>query len=40
VRHWRIVEHALLYLYRKNEQGDLTPAQIRTLAKIVREEFG
>jgi hypothetical protein len=30
----------MLYAYRKNEQNDLTPAQIRTLAKVVREEFG
>jgi hypothetical protein len=30
----------MLYLYRKNEQGDLTQAQVRTLARIVREEFG
>ena len=29
----------MLYAYTKNEQGDLTPAQLRTLAKLVREEF-
>jgi len=29
----------MLFLYRKNEQGDLTSAQIRTLARLVREEF-
>ena len=29
----------LLFLYRKSEQGDLTPAQVRTLSRIVREEF-
>jgi len=29
----------MLYLYGKNEQGDLTPAQIRVLGKLVREEF-
>jgi mRNA-degrading endonuclease RelE of RelBE toxin-antitoxin system len=29
----------LLYLYAKNEQGDLTPAQIRILGRLVREEF-
>jgi hypothetical protein len=29
----------MLFLYRKNEQGDLTAAQIRTLARLVREEF-
>jgi hypothetical protein len=30
----------MLYLYRKNEQGDLTSAQERALARLVREEFG
>ncbi|MEC4890746.1 MAG: type II toxin-antitoxin system RelE/ParE family toxin [Nitrospira sp.] len=29
----------MLYLYAKNEQDDLTPAQIKTLATLVREEF-
>jgi len=29
----------MLYLYAKNEQGDLTSAQLKTLAKLVREEF-
>jgi hypothetical protein len=29
----------MLYLYAKNEQGDLTIAQLKTLAKLVREEF-
>lgn len=29
----------MLFLYRKNEQGDLTAAQVRVLAKLVREEF-
>lgn len=29
----------LLYLYAKNEQGDLTAAQLKILAKLVREEF-
>jgi len=29
----------MLYLYAKNEQGDLTAAQLRTLARVVREEF-
>lgn len=29
----------MLFLYRKNEQGDLTVAQVRTLARVVREEF-
>lgn len=29
----------MLFLYRKSEQGDLSPAQVRTLARLVREEF-
>ena len=29
----------MLYAYTKNEQGDLTPAQVRVLARLVREEF-
>ena len=29
----------MLFLYQKNEQGDLTAAQVRTLARLVREEF-
>jgi hypothetical protein len=29
----------MLYLYAKNQQGDLTAAQIKVLAKLVREEF-
>lgn len=29
----------MLFLYQKNEQGDLSAAQIRTLARLVREEF-
>lgn len=29
----------MLYLYQKNEQGDLSATQIRTLARLVREEF-
>ena len=29
----------MLFLYRKNEQGDLTAAQTRGLARLVREEF-
>lgn len=30
----------MLYAYRKNEQEDLTAAQLRILARLVREEFG
>jgi hypothetical protein len=29
----------MLYLYAKNEQDDLTPAQVRQLGRLVREEF-
>ena len=29
----------MLFLYQKNEQGDLTATQVRTLARLVREEF-
>jgi mRNA-degrading endonuclease RelE of RelBE toxin-antitoxin system len=29
----------MLFAYRKNEQGDLSAAQVRTLARLVREEF-
>jgi len=29
----------MLYLYTKNEQGDLTAVQLKILAKLVREEF-
>ena len=29
----------MLFLYRKNEQGDLTSTQVRTLVRLVREEF-
>jgi hypothetical protein len=27
------------FLYKKSEQGDLTAAQVRVLARVVREEF-
>jgi hypothetical protein len=30
----------LLYAYRKNAQEDLTAAQLKTLSRLVREEFG
>lgn len=29
----------MLYVYAKSDQGDLTPAQVKTLRRIVREEF-
>jgi mRNA-degrading endonuclease RelE of RelBE toxin-antitoxin system len=38
---WAPKDHViyLLYLYAKNEQGDLTPSQVRELGRLVREEF-
>ena len=29
----------MLFLYKRNEQGDLTAAQVRVLTRLVREEF-
>ncbi len=29
----------MMYVYSKNEQGDLTPGQAHTLGQLVREEF-
>lgn len=29
----------LLYVYTKQEQGDLTPQQVKVLSRLVREEF-
>ena len=41
IYYWAVEEHVcyVLYLYAKNEQGDLTPTQAKTLARLVREEF-
>jgi hypothetical protein len=41
IYYWAPQEQAfyMLYAYAKNEQGDLTPAQVKTLRRIVREEF-
>lgn len=41
IYYWAPAEEAfyMLYAYAKNEQGDLTAAQIRALGKLVREEF-
>ena len=41
IYYWAPEEHVcfMLYAYTKNEQGDLSPAQVRILAKLVREEF-
>ena len=29
----------MLFVYAKNEKGDLTPAQMRVLVRLIREEF-
>ena len=42
VIYYRYAEGELLYMvyaYAKADQGDLTPLQIRQLARLVREEF-
>jgi mRNA-degrading endonuclease RelE of RelBE toxin-antitoxin system len=41
IYYWAVDEEVcyMLYLYRKNAQDDLTPAQIRVLGRLVREEF-
>ena len=41
VYYWAPAESAfyMLYLYAKNEQGDLTAEQVRLLGRLVREEF-
>jgi hypothetical protein len=41
IYYWEPAQEALymLYLYAKNEQGDLTAAQARSLGRLVREEF-
>ncbi|MGB7219865.1 MAG: type II toxin-antitoxin system RelE/ParE family toxin [Vicinamibacterales bacterium] len=41
IYYWAPVERAfyMLYVYAKNEQGDLTRAQARGLGQLVREEF-
>ena len=41
IYYWAPAESAfyMLYVYSKNEQGDLTPRQARTLGQLVREEF-
>ena len=36
----RTETYYMLFLYRKNEQGDLTKAQVQVLGRLVREEFG
>ncbi len=41
IYYWEPAREAfyMLYLYAKNEQEDLTAAQVRTLGRLVREEF-
>lgn len=41
IYYWAPREQAfyMLYVYAKNEQSDLTPVQVTTLRRIVREEF-
>jgi hypothetical protein len=41
IYYWAPAEQTfyMLYAYTKGEQGDLTPAQIRALGRLVREEF-
>ena len=41
IYYWHAGEETcyMLFLYKKNEQGDLTAAQVRALAHLVREEF-
>lgn len=41
IYYWAPAETAfyLVYAYAKNEQGDLTPAEVRRLGRLVREEF-
>ena len=41
IYYWAVAEDVcfMLYVYAKNEQGDLTAAQMRVLVRLVREEF-
>ena|SRR5438552_6538704 len=41
IYYWATADNMILmlYLYAKNEQGDLTAAQTRELARVAREEF-
>ena len=41
IYYWDPVSHTffMLYLYAKNEQSDLTAAQVKILARLVQEEF-
>ena len=41
IYYWATAEDQIfmLLIYRKNQQEDLTPQQLKILRKIVREEF-
>src|SRR5665213_1990595 len=41
IYYWAVDEDLcyMVYMYAKNEQGDLTATQLRALARVVREEF-
>lgn len=41
IYYWAVQESVilLLFIFRKNERDDLTPAQIQSLRKIVHEEY-
>ena len=41
IYYWAVGEGLcyMAYMYAKNEQGDLSPTQLRALARVVREEF-
>jgi len=41
IYYWAAREHTcfMLYVYAKNDQGDLTTAQLRRLVQLVHEEF-
>ena len=41
IYYWAVAEETcfMLYLYATNEQGDLTPAQVKELGQLVRKEF-
>jgi hypothetical protein len=42
IYHWNAREDVayMLFVYAKNEQGDLTAAQVKALSRLVREELG
>ena len=41
IYHWNAREDVayMLFVYAKKEQGDLIPAQVKTLSRLVREEL-